>query len=87
MSEYQDPPAVAAAPLSPHRSRSFLTRIEDKAATDGYEHAAALRPVNSRGHARYGELADSASERQHKVSEGILILMVECLSELLKASA
>ena len=32
------PPAVAAAPLSLHRSRSFLTGIEDKAATDGYEH-------------------------------------------------
>ena len=31
------PPAVAAAPLSLHRSHSFLTGIEDKAATDGYQ--------------------------------------------------
>ena len=38
LSEYQDPPVVTAAPLSPHRSHSFLTRIEDKAATDGYKH-------------------------------------------------
>ena len=40
-------PAIAATPLSLHCSRSFLTGIEDKPATNGYKHECEVMHVIS----------------------------------------